>query len=122
MPDVQRVGTPFSYSAVVVAGDTVCLALHRGFGDTFADQLRGTFDALTATLGGLGLTTASLVKVTARLRTITDLGLVTVGSEASAATRASPPTRRTGSSSSSRSPPMPGRAGSGWSTTATNYR
>ena len=73
MPDVQRVETAFSYSAAVVAGDTVYLGLHRGFGDTFADQLRDIFDAMAATLGGLGLTTASLVKVTVWLKTISDL-------------------------------------------------
>jgi 2-iminobutanoate/2-iminopropanoate deaminase len=73
MADVQRVRTPFSYSAAVVAGDTVYLGLHRGFGETFADQLRSTFDALAATLDGLGLATASLVKVTVWLRAITDL-------------------------------------------------
>ena len=73
MADVQRVQTPFSYSAAVVAGDTVYLGLHRGFGDTFADQLRDIFDAMAATLGGLGLTTASLVKVTVWLKDITDL-------------------------------------------------
>ena len=73
MADVQRVPTPFSYSAAVVAGDTVYLGLHRGFGETLADQLRSTFDGLAATLGGLGLTTASLVKVSVWLKDINDL-------------------------------------------------
>ncbi len=73
MPDVQRVSTPFSYSSAVVAGDTAYLSLHRGFGETFADQLRGAFDALAGTLGQVGMTAASLVKVTVWLREITDL-------------------------------------------------
>lgn len=39
MPDVLRIPTPHSYSAAVAAGDLVFLGLHRGFGETFEEQL-----------------------------------------------------------------------------------
>jgi len=73
VPTFQRVKTPFSYSAAVVAQDTAYLGLHRGSGESFAEQLRGTFEGLTGTLAEIGLTTASLVKVTVWLKNITDL-------------------------------------------------
>ena len=73
MPTFQRVKTPFSYSTAVVAQDTAYLGLHRGSGESFAEQLRGTFDGLTGTLDEIGLTTANLVKVTVWLKNITDL-------------------------------------------------
>jgi 2-iminobutanoate/2-iminopropanoate deaminase len=73
VPTFQRVKTPFSYSAAVVAGDTAYLGLHRGSGESFAEQLRGTFDGLTGTLDEIGLTIAHLVMVTVWLKNITDL-------------------------------------------------
>ena len=73
MPPFQRVKTPFTYSAAVVAQDTAYLGLHRGSGESFAEQLRGTFDGLTGTLGEVGLTTANLVKVTVWLKNVSDL-------------------------------------------------
>ena len=73
MPTFQRVKTPFSYSAAVVAGDTAYLGLHRGAGESFAEQLRTTFDGMSGTLAEIGLTTSNLVKVTVWLKNITDL-------------------------------------------------
>lgn len=73
MPTFQRVATSFSYSSAVFAGDTAYLGLHRGFGDSFASQLRGAFDGVTGTLAKLGLTPANLVKVTVWLKNIKDL-------------------------------------------------
>jgi 2-iminobutanoate/2-iminopropanoate deaminase len=73
MPSIQRISTPYSYSTAVVAGDTVYLGLHRGFGATFADQLRSTFAGLKETLGQLGLGLAHVVKVTVWLKHIQDL-------------------------------------------------
>ena len=40
MSTFQHVATPFSYSSAVLAGDTAYLGLDRGFGDSFANQLR----------------------------------------------------------------------------------
>jgi 2-iminobutanoate/2-iminopropanoate deaminase len=73
VPTFQRVKTPFSYSAAVVAGDTAYLGLHRGSGESFAEQLRSTFDGVTGTLAEIGLTTANLVKVNVWLKNIADL-------------------------------------------------
>lgn len=73
MPTFQRVKTPFSYSAAVVAEDTAYLGLHRGSGGSLAEQLRWTFDGFTGTLDEIGLTTANLVKVTVWLKNIADL-------------------------------------------------
>lgn len=73
MPGIERVSTPHSYSAAVAAGDYVFLGLHRGFGDTFAAQLEGTFEDIQRTLGELGLPLTSLVKVNVWLKHIDDL-------------------------------------------------
>ena len=73
MPTFQRIATPFSYSAAVVAGNTAYLGLHRGSGGSFAEQLRDTFVGVTRTLADVGLTSANLVKVTVWLKDITDL-------------------------------------------------
>lgn len=73
MPDVKRIPTPYSYSSAVVAGDTVFLGLHRGFGDSFTAQLESVFDALARTLAGLDLALEHLVKVNVWLKNINDL-------------------------------------------------
>lgn len=73
MPSLERIPTPYSYSAAVVAGDYVFLSLHRGFGDNFSHQFESTFAHLEGTLVELGLSLANLVKVNVWLRNITDL-------------------------------------------------
>ena len=73
MSSIQRIPTPYSYSSAVVAGDCVFLGLHRGVGDTFADQFESAFAALKATLTELGLTTENLVKINVWLKEINDL-------------------------------------------------
>jgi 2-iminobutanoate/2-iminopropanoate deaminase len=73
MADVQYIPTPYSYSSAVVAGDFVFLGLHRGFGDTFTQQLDSAIEHMKENLARLGLTLASLVKVTVWLKNIQDL-------------------------------------------------
>jgi 2-iminobutanoate/2-iminopropanoate deaminase len=73
MSSSHRIPTPYSYSAAVLAGDTVYLGLHRGFGETFAAQLRGALEGVRGTLGLLDLGLADLVKVTVWLKHIQDL-------------------------------------------------
>lgn len=73
MATIHRIPTPHSYSSAVVAGNCVFLGLHRGFGDTFADQFESAFAYLKATLAGLGLTTENLVKINVWLKEINDL-------------------------------------------------
>jgi len=73
MPAITHVPTPYSYSTAVAAGDFVYLGLHRGFGDTFAEQLASTFDYLQRTLAECDLALDSLVKVNVWLREIGDL-------------------------------------------------
>jgi 2-iminobutanoate/2-iminopropanoate deaminase len=73
MSNVKRVTTPYSYSSAVLAGDYVFVGLHRGFGDTFGQQLDGVFAGLKTTLGELGLTLDNLVKVNVWLKDINDL-------------------------------------------------
>ncbi|HEX7714061.1 MAG TPA: RidA family protein [Bacillota bacterium] len=73
MDNMKRVPTPFSYSAAVGAGDLVFLGLHRGFGDTFPQQLAGTLESIRQTLGEFGLTLENLVKVNVWLKSIEDL-------------------------------------------------
>jgi 2-iminobutanoate/2-iminopropanoate deaminase len=73
MSAITRIPTPHTYSSAVAAGDTVYLGLHRGFGDTFAEQLDDTFASLRKTLAEFDLTLAHLVKVYVWLRNIKDL-------------------------------------------------
>lgn len=73
MPTIERVPTPFSYSAAVRAGEYVFLGLHRGFGPQFSDQIAGALDGIEATLGQLGLGLDALVKVNVWLKHIGDL-------------------------------------------------
>lgn len=65
--------TPYSYSSAVAAGDLVFLGLHRGGGESFAEQFDSTLESLKATLGGLGLTLENIVKVHVWLKHIADL-------------------------------------------------
>jgi len=73
MANIKRVSTPYSYSTAVAAGDYVFLGLHRGFGDSFPEQLDGIFAYLKKTLGEFELTLDSLVKVNVWLKNIQDL-------------------------------------------------
>jgi len=70
---VRYVATPFSYSSAVEAGDLVFLGLHRGYGETFVEQLDGAVDAVRTTLGELELALTHLVKVGVWLRDVSDL-------------------------------------------------
>jgi 2-iminobutanoate/2-iminopropanoate deaminase len=76
MSSISRIPTPYSYSRAVIAGDTVYLGLHRGFGDDFPAQFEGCFRALERTLGEVGLSLANLVKVNVWLKEIGDLPLM----------------------------------------------
>ena len=73
MTTVERVTTPYTYSAAVRVGETVHLALHRGFGDTFAAQLDGAIEGVRGTLHRLGLELDCVVKVHVWLRNVSDL-------------------------------------------------
>lgn len=73
MTEIRRIGTPFSYSSAVAAGDFVFLAMHRGFGDDFTTQLDGTFSHLRKTLAEFDLTLADVVKVNVWLKHIEDI-------------------------------------------------
>lgn len=73
MTGIVRTPTPHSYSSAVAAGGFVFLGLHRGFGETFGEQLDGALGAVRDTLGEHGLDLTSLVKVHVWLRDIADL-------------------------------------------------
>jgi len=73
MSAITRIPTPHTYSSAVAAGDVVYLGLHRGFGDTFAQQLDDVFASLGRTLAEFDLTLAHLVKVYVWLKHIEDL-------------------------------------------------
>ena len=73
MSNIKRIPTPYSYSSAVVAGDHIFLALHRGFGNQFADQFKGTMEGIIRTLSELDLTLENLVKVNVWLKEIHDL-------------------------------------------------
>jgi 2-iminobutanoate/2-iminopropanoate deaminase len=68
-----RIPTPHSYSSAVAAGDFVFLALHRGRGASFGEQLAATFEGLRKTLARFDLGLDALVKVNVWLRDIEDL-------------------------------------------------
>jgi 2-iminobutanoate/2-iminopropanoate deaminase len=78
-PGVTRIPTPHSYSLAVAAGDHVFLALHRGFGDTFVEQLRDVFTQLARTLAEFDLALTDLVKVNVWLKDIADLPAMEAG-------------------------------------------
>lgn len=73
MSTIKYFPTPHSYSTAVAAGDYIFLALHRGFGDTFTDQLHSAVANLKGTLGKLYLGLDSLVKVNVWLKDVQDL-------------------------------------------------
>ena len=73
MSSIQRLSTPHSYSAAVLAGDYVFLGLHRGFGEAFAEQLEGALAQLKESLAHFDLPLESLVKVNVWLKNIHDL-------------------------------------------------
>lgn len=70
---INRISTPFSYSAAVAAGDYVFLGLHRGFGQTFTEQIHNTFSHLKDTLNQLDVPLQNVVKVNVYLKNIKDL-------------------------------------------------
>lgn len=70
---IQRLPTPYSYSAAVKAGDYVFLGLHRGFGETFTEQFDSAFASLKETLAKFNLALDHIVKVTVWLKHIQDL-------------------------------------------------
>ena len=73
MSDIKRISTPHSYSSAVLAGDYVFLGLHRGFGDSFTEQIKSTFGFLKETLAKLDMPLERLVKVNVWLQDINDL-------------------------------------------------
>jgi 2-iminobutanoate/2-iminopropanoate deaminase len=73
MPAPTRIPTPHSYSSAVAAGGFVFLALHRGRGADFGEQLAATFEGLRKTLARFDLGLDALVKVNVWLRDIEDL-------------------------------------------------
>lgn len=73
MSDIKRIPTPFSYSAAVVAGDYAFLGLHRGSGESFADQFESAMNHFKATLDELGLPLENCVKIQVWLKHIADL-------------------------------------------------
>ncbi len=73
MSGIKHIPTPHSYSTAVAAGDFVYLGLHRGFGETFAEQFEGVFACLKETLAEFGLGLESVVKVNVWLKHIEDL-------------------------------------------------
>ena len=73
MSNIHHLPTPFSYSLAVEAGDFVFLGLHRGYGDSFAEQIDHTLEYMMETLGKLGLSLDNLVKVNVWLKHIQDL-------------------------------------------------
>lgn len=70
MANSERIPTPYSYSAAVVAGDYVFLSLHRGFGADFTTQFHDVMARLKKTLAELNLTLVDLVKVNVWLKDI----------------------------------------------------
>jgi len=70
---IKRTTTPYSYSAAVSTGDTIYLGLHRGRGNSFQDQLRGSLMYLKQTLEQHGSSLEKLLKVQVWLKDIDDL-------------------------------------------------
>ena len=73
MSTIKHFPTPYSYSIAVVAGEFVFLGLHRGFGETFTDQLHSAFAYLKENLAKLDLGLESIVKVNVWLKDVKDL-------------------------------------------------
>lgn len=70
---VNRISTPFSYSSAVTAGEYIFIGLHRGFGETFSQQIHDTFGHLKKTLLQCNASLDHLVKVNVYLKNIKDL-------------------------------------------------
>ncbi|AIQ62762.1 endoribonuclease L-PSP [Paenibacillus stellifer] len=70
---VNRISTPFSYSSAVMAGEYIFLGLHRGFGETFTQQIHDTFEHLRKTLIQCNASLNDIVKVNVYLKDIKDL-------------------------------------------------
>ncbi|MNB82043.1 Enamine/imine deaminase [compost metagenome] len=70
---VNRISTPFSYSSAVMAGEYIFLGLHRGFGETFTQQIHDTFEHLRKTLFQCNASLNDIVKVNVYLKDIKDL-------------------------------------------------
>lgn len=70
---ITRIPTPFSYSTAVAVGDYVFLGLHRGFGDSFSEQIHDTFSNLQQTLLQVEVPLENIVKVNVYLKNIKDL-------------------------------------------------
>ncbi|MNW35894.1 Enamine/imine deaminase [compost metagenome] len=70
---LERIPTKFSYSQAVVAGDYIFLGLHRGFGETFTEQIHSTFSGLKETLQKCDVSLERVVKVHVYLKNIKDL-------------------------------------------------
>ena len=73
MTGIERIPTPWSYSAATAAGDWVFLGLHRGTGPDFTTQFHDTMSHVASTLEKFGLTLADLVKVNVWLKDIQDV-------------------------------------------------
>lgn len=73
MSEIKHIPTPYSYSIAVGAGDFVFLGLHRGFGETFAEQLHGALAYCKENLAKFNLTLDSVVKVNVWLKYVKDL-------------------------------------------------
>ncbi len=69
----RHLGTQFSYSKAVEAGDSVFLGHHRGYGRTFEEELDDAVAAVAATLADFGLGLDDLVRVNVWLRNIGDV-------------------------------------------------
>lgn len=70
---VQYSPTPHSYSSAVAAGDFVFLGLHRGSGETFAEQCATTIGWIEKTLADLNVPLSQLIKAQVWLKRIEDL-------------------------------------------------
>jgi 2-iminobutanoate/2-iminopropanoate deaminase len=70
---IRRISTPYSYSSAVAAGDYVFLGLHRGFGQSFREQIHDAFSHLKKTLDQLDVPLDHVVKVNIYLKNIKDL-------------------------------------------------
>jgi len=70
---ITRIPTPFSYSSAVATGDFVFLGLHRGFGDSFKEQIHSAFSHVKETLLQVNVPLENIVKVNVYLKNIADL-------------------------------------------------
>lgn len=61
---VQTIPTAYSYSSAVIAGVYIFLGLHRGFGESFTQQIHGAFALLKVILQKCDATLDKIVKVT----------------------------------------------------------